>query len=1135
MDDGTIDFNQSRANSMGGGEGSCPNSPNIAAESAVNIKSGNLHFTLDIGSITLAFNSVDTYDGPLGRHWTYNYNHRLLLSESDETKLVLKIGDGNIITYYLSNGVFYPEFVSGDTSQIVKNPNGTYSRTMKNGTIHEFDTSGRLALIKGRNIYLVTYLAYYDNGFTIADPNGRVTILTVSDNRITSITPSGPGDRTYHLIYTNGLLTSVSDPLGNTWLYVYDSDGKLSSKSDPEGQTVSYTYDSLGRLWTATDPEGRTKTMVYDGVGKTKSRDKDGNYSTYYFDPAYTVKTAIQDDFGTTRYTYDARRNLTSVIARDGAATSYAYDESGNLASVTTIVKITTEGVVKRVTNYGYNALNQLTSTADANEHVTLFGYTGDDLTSKTEANGAVTQYRYDLKGNLVEVIAPPDDTNNRTTTMTYDSNNNLHTITDPKGGVTTLNYDTAGNVTGIEIPSGSWTFEYNALNYMTSATDALGKTSLFTNNFRGDRLSVTDANGNTTGYSYNYRGQLLTITDALNRTTRMSYGQTGCSYTCGGAERLASVTDAMGHITRFTYDTRGRLLNEMDDQGKATTFLYDTRDNLTGTELPDGRMINYRYDLANQLRLKYFSLGASPGTDASVYSYDDAGNLRLASKDNTFHWLEYDTNNRITSISTQPQSMVWYEYYLSGKRKLMLMPYDLAPIGDGRPVGYTYDESNRLTKITTDQGEYTFGYDSSNRRTSRTLPNGIVTNYSYDANGRITGIETKKGNATIDSIAYVYDDTGNLTSKTDLSGTRNYEYDALYRVTKVTSAGVTQEEYAYDPVGNRLSGSNVQLTDDSSSDQTTYSYDYENRLVNVTRNRGGLYKEVSFAYDAFGRRFSKTIHRDEIGGDCSTLSCPRTTYYVHDGPNVIVESNGIPRVKATYVYGPGIDEPLSVEQDGQIYYYHADGLGSITALSDAQGNIVQRYEYDAFGNFQVTGNITQPYTYTGREFDPETGLYYYRARYYDPKAGRFLQRDPIGFAGGDVDLYAYVQNNPVNWMDPWGLIRYNAPPPRTVPVEGATLNSLECLERCLQNRTQEPNLDLLVTGGSEQSGHSRNSRHYSGEACDVAGPQHNPVSNADVSSCAEQCGFGRASFESFPNNPNRAHWHLEMPRTNNR
>ena len=156
------------------------------------------------------------------------------------------------------------------------------------------------------------------------------------------------------------------------------------------------------------------------------------------------------------------------------------------------------------------------------------------------------------------------------------------------------------------------------------------------------------------------------------------------------------------------------------------------------------------------------------------------------------------------------------------------------------------------LTAITTDRGQYTFDYDSSNRRTSRTLPNGIVTNYSYDPNGRIIAIDTKKNGVTIDNTVYTFDDTGNLSSKTDLTGTYNYEYDALYRLSRITSAGGTREEYTYDPVGNRLSGSYAQLTEDNPNDETTYSYDYENRLIGVTKNRGGLYKEVSFSYDAF-------------------------------------------------------------------------------------------------------------------------------------------------------------------------------------------------------------------------------------------------------------------------------------------
>jgi len=105
-------------------------------------------------------------------------------------------------------------------------------------------------------------------------------------------------------------------------------------------------------------------------------------------------------------------------------------------------------------------------------------------------------------------------------------------------------------------------------------------------------------------------------------------------------------------------------------------------------------------------------------------------------------------------------------------------------------------------------------------------------------------------------------------------------------------------------------------------------------------------------------------------------------------------------------------------------YYYHADGLGSITGLSDATGTMVQTYGYDAFGNVTVSGsgNVSQPFMFTGREYDSETGMYFYRARYYDPQAGRFVTKDPIGFAGG-INVFSYVENNPSNFIDPTGNV----------------------------------------------------------------------------------------------------------------
>jgi RHS repeat-associated protein len=137
----------------------------------------------------------------------------------------------------------------------------------------------------------------------------------------------------------------------------------------------------------------------------------------------------------------------------------------------------------------------------------------------------------------------------------------------------------------------------------------------------------------------------------------------------------------------------------------------------------------------------------------------------------------------------------------------------------------------------------------------------------------------------------------------------------------------------------------------------------------------------------------------------------------------MVTDYTGLWTVRSKYVFGLDIDEPLSIDQSNNLYYYHGDGLGSVNDLTDASGSVARTYRYDSFGRIiSQTGTLDQPFAFTGREYDAETGLYYYRARYYDPKAGRFTSKDPIGFGGGDVNLFRYVGNDPVDFKDPRGL-----------------------------------------------------------------------------------------------------------------
>ena len=238
----------------------------------------------------------------------------------------------------------------------------------------------------------------------------------------------------------------------------------------------------------------------------------------------------------------------------------------------------------------------------------------------------------------------------------------------------------------------------------------------------------------------------------------------------------------------------------------------------------------------------------------------------------------------------------------------------------------------------------------------------------------------------------YTYDPVGNRLSNVSGSGWSNNTSNEL-----TSRPGVT---YSYDANGNTTSKSD-------STGATTYAWDYENRLVSVALPGSG--GTVTFKYDPFGRRIYKS-------------SSSATSVYTYDGDNLIEETNSTGSVVARYSQGLNIDEPLVGLRSGTTSYYEADGLGSVTTLSNAAGAVSNNYTYDSFGNLVASsGSIVNNFRYTGREWDPETSLYYYRARYYDQAAGRFLAEDPARFGGGP-NFYPYVTNNSVNRKDPRGL-----------------------------------------------------------------------------------------------------------------
>jgi RHS repeat-associated protein len=311
-----------------------------------------------------------------------------------------------------------------------------------------------------------------------------------------------------------------------------------------------------------------------------------------------------------------------------------------------------------------------------------------------------------------------------------------------------------------------------------------------------------------------------------------------------------------------------------------------------------------------------------------------------------------------------------------------------------GQPtITYAYDNADRLTEITQGTATVTFAYDAANRRTSLTLPNGIVTEYAYDAASRLTGLTYKQGSTVLGSLTYSYDAAG---SRTQTGGTWAR-----------TSLSAAVPLATYDAANQQLTFGGQVLTYDlngnlTSNGTTLYTWDDRNRLASLA----GLAGTASFQYDPLGRRTRKTIDGT-------------TTGFLYDGLNPIQEASGA--ALTNLLTGLGIDEYFARTDGAGTRNLLRDALGSTLALTTATGGIQAEYTYEPFGGTTATGSDTNPFQYTGRENDG-TGLYYYRARYYHPALQRFISEDPIEFAGGDVNLYAYVWNNPIALYDPFGL-----------------------------------------------------------------------------------------------------------------
>jgi RHS repeat-associated protein len=276
------------------------------------------------------------------------------------------------------------------------------------------------------------------------------------------------------------------------------------------------------------------------------------------------------------------------------------------------------------------------------------------------------------------------------------------------------------------------------------------------------------------------------------------------------------------------------------------------------------------------------------------------------------------------------------------------------------------------------------------------------------------------------------------------------YEYDDLDRLAVATYIDDANEVFTMDDLGNRQAvnlrsgGTQTYTVDDDNNQYTAidsagltydaagnlttdhhgyqYTYDYENRIVKIEDVNDVNVAE--FTYDALGRRIEVYDARAD-----------ESTYYIYNDQWQVLEEYGdTGTFKYCFVYGNYIDEPVMKTGYGGTQFYVHDHLYSTAALTDSAGDVIERYEYDAYGNVHIMdGNYNSrsstlydnPYTFTGRRLDAldnnRLNIMYYRHRYYHPQLGRFLQHDPLEYIDG-MNMYEYVVSNPSAYSDPLGL-----------------------------------------------------------------------------------------------------------------
>ena len=897
-----------------------------------------------------------------------------------------------------------------DSSQMSRQPDGTYHRFLNKNVLVKFHPNGFLNTIQDLSTGL---FEQYDT-----DSTQRLTRIYFSHNR---------GEYLFNY-NSRGFIEEIIDPAGRSVHVDVDASGDVSQITDPEGQSQTFQYTDhilvqrqdemnhetkysyqYGRVVGVLKPGNRTMTIQDAIIAQVESYS--GSQSAGVLFPEKISKTYVSPEGRKKGYVFHEQG--TARASFDGFGNYTFYERN----SLNLPVKTITPAGRESKSTYNFRGLIA-TSDDAAGKNTYIWSPQGRLLQSK-DATGIQTTYEYDPYGNLLTYISPTQ----KATTYVYDPvGYPLKEIHDAAGGVTTFFRDPAGNIAGILDPIGqSVSMQRDSAGNVTTMIDQLGRGTSFEYDGLSRMTKSTDAMGGQTFMSYTAKGMVDTVTDARNKSTNFDYNE---------MNRVSSVTNPLNQTVYYTYDRDENLLSKTTKKNQLIQYTYDNNNRLISKHF-ENENVSFKYDRDGNL---------TKGTDSDSTAdlgYDSKGRLVLEKGSHFNGKVEHgydDRGNRVTTnLFLNNQAVMSVRRGFGGLKNIAVQ--DVWVLG-------------KTARVTNDLDVYDLPAVDS-------FPNGIIRTIERDRLKRPYKIMFN-GGGTNASIVYQYNPTGSITAMTELMFeqqpiTSLFDYDGNQRL-KREQTPLKSWEYSLDAVGNDLSNDTA-VNDLNQTLQTAeYVYEYdlngnrtkksnryndsiikytwnaENQLTKATVWKGTqLLKTIDYAYDAIGRRIGRSV-TDHI--------VPAKSYqrkYVYDGQQIIAVLNGAGEFLSAYVHSDGIDDPLLMvtdyDKDGQlnVLSFLKDHLGSVKLITNENREVVEEINYSAYGETQIKlrgqnkSRVGNNFYYTGREMEPETGDYYYRARYYDPYSQKFLSEDPASFGGGDTNLYRYVFNQPLILTDPYG------------------------------------------------------------------------------------------------------------------